>query len=99
MAILVWVKSKEVFLKIQEGTGDALTPDDMKNGMKDYVLWSTFRPECLDVDDTLDMKLMDGGMLMFKSETSVFEALPECYATAFDKPYAESDVVVLLQEN
>lgn len=99
MAILVWVKSKEVFLKIQEGAGDALTPDDMKNGMKDYVLWSTFHPECLDVDDTLDMKLEDGGVLMFKSETSAVEALNECYAMAFDKPYEESDIVVLLKES
>ncbi|MGN0832735.1 MAG: hypothetical protein ACI4RD_03695 [Kiritimatiellia bacterium] len=86
-------------MKLQEGVGDALTPDDPKKGIKDYVLWSTFCPECLDVDDTLEMKLLDGGMLMFKSETLSVEALPECYATAFDKPYEKLDVEVLFQEN
>ena len=98
MAILVWVKSKKVFLKIQGGTGDALTPDDIKNGMKDYVSWSTFRPECLDVDDTLDMEPLDGGIQMSRTTTSAIEALPECYESAFDRSYEESDVIELLQE-
>ena len=65
--------------------------------MKDYVLWSTFRPESIDVDDDLTLELLDGGVLMFKSIASATESLPDCYATAFGKPYDESDVIVLLQ--
>ena len=96
MAVLVWVISRQVFLKVQEGTGDNLSEEDVADGMNDYVLWSTFRPECIDVDDVLPMNHLDGGMITFKARTSAFESLPECYASAFDKPYDETDVVVLL---
>lgn len=99
MALLVWVKSQKMFLKIQEGAGDNLTAEDRNNGMVDYVMWSTFQPECIDEDDTLNMELLDGGMLMFKSITSAIKSLPDCYATVFGKPYDASDVIVLLQDN
>ena len=38
MAILAWIKSRQVFLKIQEGTGDNLSEEDIASGMTDYVL-------------------------------------------------------------
>ena len=44
MDILTFVKSEKEFLKIQEGIGDNLSREDIKNGFQDYVLWSTFRP-------------------------------------------------------
>ena len=44
MAVLIWIKSKKAFLKIQEGIGDNLLKEDKDNGFVDYVLWSTFRP-------------------------------------------------------
>ena len=98
MAILAWVKSRRVFLKIQEGTGDNLSEEDIANGMTDYVLWNVFRPECIDIDETLDMSLIDSGMMMFKTEVSAVEALPECYAAAFDSAYDAEEVIVLLEE-
>ena len=96
MAILAWVKSRHAFLKLQEGTGDNLSEQDVANGMTDYVLWSTFCPECIDVDEELEMKHLDGGMMMFKARTSAIESLPECYVSAFDKPYDKTDVMILL---
>jgi len=66
--------------------------------MPDYVLWNVFRPECIDIDETLDTNLIDSGMMMFKSEASAAEALPECYAAAFDSAYDAEDVIVLLEE-
>ena len=98
MAILAWVKSRGVFLKIQEGTGDNLSEEDIDSGMTDYVLWSVFRPDCIDIDETLDMNLIDSGMMMFKSAISAVESLPECYAAAFDRSYDAKDVIVLLKE-
>lgn len=99
MAMLVWVKGNKRFLKIQEGTGDALTSDDIQDGMKDYVIWSTFIPKCLDGDDSLEMALGDSGVLMFREEVSAIKVLPECYESAFNKPYEKSDIVVLLQDD
>ena len=96
MALLAWIKSQKVFLKIQEGTGDNLSAEDVADGMTDYVLWSVFRPADLDLDETLDMQLVDSGMLMFKALTMARESLPECYVAAFDSPYNETDVNFLL---
>jgi hypothetical protein len=96
VALLAWIKSQKVFLKIQEGTGDNLSAEDVADGMTDYVLWSVFRPADLDLDETLDMQLVDSGMLMFKVLTMARESLPECYVAAFDRPYDETDVNLLL---
>lgn len=98
MAILSWVKSRQMFLKIQEGCGGALSREDIAEGMVDYVLWSTFQPEEIDIDETLDMELIDGGILMSKTDISAIESLPDCYVAAVGKPYDESDVIVLLQD-
>mgnify|MGYP007043635076 CR=1 FL=1 len=98
MAVLAWIKSRKLFLKIQDGTGGNLSDEDIADGMSDYVLWSTFRPAYLDMDETLDMDLLDSGMLMSKSATSSVESLPACYAAAFDKEYDADDAMILLQE-
>ena len=98
MAILAWARSRHVFLKIQEGIGDNLSEEDIANGMTDYVLWNMFRPDGIDIDGTLDMNLIDSGMMMFKSEVSAVEALPECYAAAFNRAHDAEDVIVLLEE-
>ena len=98
MAVLAWIKSRQVFLKIQEGIGENLSEKDIADGMADYVLWSTFCPESIDIDEVLDMNHLDGGMMTFKAKASALESLPECYAAAFDRPYDRTDVIVLLQE-
>lgn len=97
-AVLTWVKSKKMFLKIQEGTGDNLSREDINSGMKDYVLWSTFRPEYIDLDEELEMKLLDGGMLMFEKLTTADASIPGCYEQAFDIPYDCNDVIVLMHD-
>ena len=97
-AVLTWVKSKKMFLKIQEGTGDNLTREDIADGTKDYVLWSTFRPEYLDLDEELEMKPLDGGVLMFKELTTVDMSIPGCYEQAFDIPYDCNDIIVLMHD-
>ena len=48
------------------------------------------------MDEELEMKHLDGGMMMFKARTSAIESLPECYVSAFDKPYDKTDVMILL---
>ncbi len=50
VAVLAWAKEERVFIKVQEGIGDNLTRKNRAEGHVDYVLWSMFRPECLDID-------------------------------------------------
>lgn len=54
------------FLKIQPGTGDNLSLEDIAEGYTDYVIWNRFRPEYLDIDGELDMECLDSGMLLIK---------------------------------
>lgn len=98
MAVLTWIKSKKVFLKIQEGSGDNLSSEDVADGMVDYVLWSIFRPESIDIDEELEMKLLDGGMLMSDKTMTAAHSIADCYSQAFDVPYDADDVIVLMHE-
>lgn len=97
-ATLVWLKGKKTFLKIQSGTGDNLLPEDLENGFTDYCLWSTFKPECIDIDGELDMECLDSGMLLFKESPDTKAALQACHKEAFGEEYNENDSVVLLEE-
>lgn len=97
MALLAWIKSRKVFLKVQEGTGDSLSRDDIRNGFTACTHWSTFEPEDLELDDTLDMSLVDGGVLMSREELSETAAFPDCYQQAFDAPFNPEDVVILCE--
>ena len=97
-AILAWLGSKKTFLKVQSGTGDNLLKEDIREGFVDYCLWSTFRPDCIDIDGELDMACLDSGMFLFRDYPDAMTALRACYTQAFDDAYDESDVTVLLEE-
>lgn len=47
-------------------------------GYVDYVLWSTFRPEYLDIDQELEMECLDSGMVLSKSLVTAAEMLADC---------------------
>lgn len=67
-ALLYFIPSRGEFLKIQPGTGDNLSLEDIAEGYTDYVIWNRFRPECLDIDGELPMECLDSGMLLLKDE-------------------------------
>jgi hypothetical protein len=96
MVVLVRVKNKKVFLKIQEGTGDALSVEDVANGFSYYVLWSTFRPTELDIDEELELDCVDSGMMMYKSEAAIGDTVADCYKQAFGNEYIDGDVITLI---
>ena len=98
MAVLAWVKNKKMFLKVQEGTGDNLLKEDIAEGYVDYVLWSTFKPECIDLDQTLDMECVDSGMLMGKEPMDAEQELGNSYRDAFGCEASEGDIEVLMVE-
>ena len=97
-ASLSWIKSKQVFLKIQAGTGDNLQQEDIQKGFVDYCLWSTFKPENIDINGELNMESIDSGMVLSKEYFTPKTALESCYCEAFDQNHNEGDIVVLIQE-
>lgn len=96
MAILLWVRSKKLFLKIQEGTGDALSMEDIANGFSYYVLWSTFRPTELEVDEELELDCVDSGIMMYKSDVAIGDTVADCYKQAFGNECIDGDVITLI---
>ena len=98
MAVLAFVKSENVFLKVQGGTGDNLSSEDIADGFVDYVLWSIFRPESLGVDGELNMECFDGGMLMSKGKTTAEQELESCYHEAFGHEAPLGDILLLMAE-
>ncbi len=98
-AILAWVKSAKAFLKVQAGTGDNLLEEDIQKGFVDYCLWSTFKPENIDIDGELDMECLDSGMALFREICGDAKtALQACYKEAFGKEYCETDAIVLMEK-
>lgn len=97
-AILAWIKSKNVFLKIQAGTGDNLLKEDIREGYVDYCLWSTFQPECIDIDGELEMECLDSGMVLFRENCTPGEALESSYRQAFGTDFDKDDVAVLMEK-
>ncbi len=97
-AQLVWIKSKNIFLKVQEGVGDNLSSEDINKGYVDYCLWSTFKPECIDIDGELDMECLDSGEITFKESFNSEKALRDSYEFACGKKYNACDIVVLVRQ-
>ncbi|ACX74534.1 hypothetical protein FSU_1376 [Fibrobacter succinogenes subsp. succinogenes S85] len=95
-ASLSWIKSKQVFLKIQAGTGDNLQQEDIQKGFVDYCLWSTFKPENIDIDGELDMESIDSGMVLFRENCTPGEALESSCRQAFGTDFDKDDVMVLM---
>ncbi|MCQ2089849.1 MAG: hypothetical protein MJY93_06330 [Fibrobacter sp.] len=56
------------FLKIQPGTGDNLTRDDIADGYTGYVIWNRLAPESLDIDGELPMECLDSGIVLLKGD-------------------------------
>ena len=64
--------------RVQPGTGDNLTRDDIANGYTDYVIWNRFKPERLDIDGELDMECVDSGMATGRFGAGVWGADCRC---------------------
>ena len=98
MALLTFANKQKTFLKIQQGSGDGLSYEDITEGYGYYVLWSTFRPNSLCIDEELEMELIDGGMQLYREEHTCEDALPDCYKQAFQEKYSRNAVTILMSE-
>ena len=84
--ILLWIPSKELFFKIQPGTGDALDEEDIKDGYKDYFIWNTFKADYLGLDSELELECEDAGFFMVKTAYEPTEKyIKDCLKEAFDE--------------
>lgn len=99
MALLAWATKEKVFLKIQEGTGDALSWEDVQKGYESYVLWEKFRVGDLDLDGELNLEPIDGGVLLGQEMISARDALKDCFQMAFGREAQNGDYILLADES
>ena len=85
------------FLKIQPGTGDNLSPEDIAEGYTDYVIWNRFRPEYLDIDGKLPMECVDGGIVLLKGDPGSVPGMTRSASIASASPRSEIFKAVLEQ--
>jgi hypothetical protein len=84
--VLLWIPEKELFFKIQPGTGENLDADDLEAGFNDYFIWNTFRVDELGFDGELETECEDSGMFMVKTAYEPTESVIEdCLEQAFGK--------------
>lgn len=97
MAVLPWVPECCCFLKIQEGTGDSLSDEDVSAGYTACYHWTTFTPGELDIDETWEPELEDGGIVLFEEPVTPLTALPAVYQNAFNTPWSPEKTFLLAE--
>lgn len=95
-AAVLWIKSEQCVLQIVKGTGDNLDEENIAEGCVDYVMYSVYDFDNVDLDEELTLVYDDGGQLLRTEEVkNVLDTVPDVYEMAFDKPYDKDDVVLL----
>lgn len=59
---LIWVKIEDRYYRITEGTGDALTLDDLDNGYIDYIYYDYYET----LEDIKNDNIYDGGCILLE---------------------------------
>lgn len=82
--VLLYIPDKEQFFKIQPGTGDNLSNEDIADGYVDCFLWSNFDIGYLGLDSEFDVDCLDSGMVLTEeafapTEDYIYNCLEDCY--------------------
>lgn len=99
-ALLLWSSRHKRLLKIQKGTGDNLTDEDVEAGYVDYVLYSVFKFGDIGLDGELELELESDGQMMTTAEvTNLKDEVPAVYGMAFDAAEWNNDDLILLKKD
>lgn len=85
--IFIFVPSANEIIRISEGTGDNLLPEDIEEGYVDYIIYEQYE---LDID----MPESDGGQVMLtelfrKKYTCTEDCIPDVLDMAYDNSELE----------
>ena len=84
--IFIYVKTKKQIIRIDEGSGDNLTDDDIAQGYVDYIYYEVYNVQ-------QDLPEVDGGMVMltelFKNK---FKSVKDAIPAVLDMAYGDESI-------
>lgn len=90
--IWFWVPNQTTLIYLQEGSGDNLIPEDVKNGYVDYLDYT-----CFDLDNG-EVNESDGGEMMMteyvqKRYSCLADAIPDILDFQFDAMFEDAQIL------
>ncbi len=85
-AIFIYVQTKKQIIRIDEGSGDNLTDDDIEQGYVDYIYYEVYNVQ-------QDFPETDGGMIMLKEPfQEKFKSTKEAIPAVLDMVYGNESI-------
>lgn len=84
--IFIYVQTKKQIIRIDEGSGDNLTDDDIDQGYVDYIYYEVYNVQ-------QDFPEIDGGMIMLKELfQEKFKSTKEAIPAVLDMAYGDESI-------
>ena len=84
--IFIYVKTKKQIIRIDEGSGDNLTDDDIAQGYVDYIYYEVYNVQ-------QDLPEVDGGTIMLTEWfQEKFESTKEAIPAVLDMAYGDESI-------
>lgn len=88
--IFIYVKTKKQIIRIDEGSGDNLTDDDIAQGYIDYIYYEIYNVQ-------QDLPEVDGGMIMLTEWfQEKFESTKEAIPAVLDMAYGDESIEYIM---
>lgn len=84
--VFIYVQTKKQIVRIDEGSGDNLTDDDIEQGYVDYIYYEVYNVQ-------QDFPETDGGMIMLKEPfQEKFKSTKEAIPAVLDMAYGNESI-------
>lgn len=84
--IFIYVQTKRQIVRIDEGSGDNLTDDDIAHGYVDYIYYEVYNVQ-------QDFPETDGGMIMLKEPfQEKFKSTKDAIPAVLDMAYGDESI-------
>lgn len=88
--IFIYVKTKKQIIRIDEGSGDNLTDDDIAQGYVDYIYYEVYNVQ-------QDLPEVDGGMIMLTEWfQEKFESTKDAIPVVLDMAYGDESIEYIM---
>ena len=84
--IFIYVKTKKQIIRIDEGSGDNLTDDDISQGYVDYIYYEVYNVQ-------QNLPEVDGGMIMLTELfQNKFKSVKDAIPAVLDMAYGDESI-------